>query len=372
MRKLSALVVIALVVSFVSPVHAAKKVTPKMKTAAKVPTQLPAYKGKTKVAVDFQQQTESTVVLVSEPIAKDRLEAKDLREDSKKVESTVAKASPTPAPTASPTPPPVATTLPQKNIQQKSIDFKVPKAADEVRKMEAYEIETATPTTLSVAIPTVSEKIDAVPTPEPGVAAQPTATRSDFEDRSGSPVESTTQLTSRTSIETAQAHGRTFFFETGFIDSRYDKLQADLKNGASVMSISIGIPNDKYEIRASLDVAHGLDQAVTPQNTRMLAARGGMFLPVGRIGRMNLSAGGTAGLAGIDVRSYRDVTSSGFTIKQHAMGTTLALVPEVNARVEIGSQVLAQLAVRYWVFAGQAELAKLSGLSAVAGIGYNF
>jgi hypothetical protein len=126
------------------------------------------------------------------------------------------------------------------------------------------------------------------------------------------------------------------------------------------------------EVRAALDVAHGLDQAVTPQNTRMLAARGGVLGKLGTVGRMKVSAGGTIGAAGIDVRSYRGVSTTGFTLKQHAMGTAMVIAPEIEARVDLGSQALARITLRYWHFAGADDLTKLSALAGTAGLGYAF
>lgn len=336
------------------------------KTAQKLPTQLPAYKGKTKVSVTFEEKTaESPVVLVKEPIAKEIADSKRLREETR----------PTPAPEAKPValpsklPAKTATPAPQIEPARESEAVVV---TDEVKQMEPFDVAPAQTVQPWIPLNNVADQF----APETAtVAAEPTsaAPTDDFEDRSGRPITAPVTLVSSAVVaKPTTSGGRTIFFETGYLDSRFDKLESDLKNGASTMSIALGLPLNDLEIRGALDVAHGMDQAVTPQNTRLLAARGGVLTKLGHVGRMTLSGGGTVGVAGLDVRSYREVKANEFTIEQHAMGTVLVLAPELDSRVEIGSQVLLQVAVRYYLFSGQADLAKLSALSAHAGIGYDF
>ncbi|MES2964395.1 MAG: hypothetical protein V4760_10920 [Bdellovibrionota bacterium] len=411
MKKLANLFVVIAMLS--APALAATK----KKSGTKVPTALPAYKGKTKVSIDFQSSNDPNgVVLVAESIAKENADARQLRGETKTEsnrDTKVVKAAPAPVVNDAPavlvetttqvtvtTPPPTAAPAPSRESVEKSsatLPTKLPSKSTvtakptetvvvetktDIRKRETSDVAPAKSTTPSVSIPTVSEKIETPANSSTTVDSTTTVSSTqsepamkhapDFEDRTGAVI-TTSQVQVTTTTTISRRGGRTFLFEAGYLDSRYDKLQSDLKNGASTMSVSLGLPVvDDVEVRAAFDIAHGLDQSVTPQNTRMLAARGGALARIGTVGRMNVSAGGTIGIAGVDVRSYRGVTATEFTIKQHAMGTALILVPEIASRVELGQQVLLQVALRYVLLSGQDELRKLGGLAASAGVGYEF
>lgn len=408
------------------------------KAELKPPAQLPAYKGKTKVSVDFEQSntkaTDGGIVLVNESITKVTSEARDLRKEAKatpnpgkSVAAGKASALPSKLP-AKKTTTTVVTTVTSKEsdavVAVQSVEGVEPvvAATDDVKKMEAFEVspvqttkhalpinditsadasldtmivETKT-TVTATAAPLAASSLSSADsttamspialgassmstpskntttTSTTSTTSATTSAPADFEDRSGSKI-SVTTVTSTTTITESTQGRRSVFIEGGYLGSRYDKLEADLKNGASTMSISLGLPVKNYEVIAALDVAHGLDQAVTPQNTRMLAARGGVLMTLGRFDRTKITGGGSVGFAGIDVRSYRGVTSTAeFTVKQHAMGTVMVVVPELGTRIELGQHILAQIAVRYYLLTGQEELSRLSALSASAGIGYDF
>lgn len=399
MKSLTTLLIVATVLA--SPFAQGAKPSSK-KATVKVPTALPAYKGKTKVSVDFQQTTSTTidggVVLVNESVTKVNSDARELRKEakasslpkklpSKKTKTTVVNLEPSKESDA------VVVVTEKANDGEMSASTMTSAAVSAVvsspvapidiatdsddQGTTMTEVETKTTVTTSIAPAAVTAPSSAptavpVTTPAPPlpIAASSLAT-TDFEDRTGAPVTVTT-ITSTTAITHSASAGRSVFFEGGYLASRYDKLESDLKNGASTMSLSLGLPVNQGEIVAALDVAHGLDQAVTPQNTRMLALRGGAFTPLARFDRTKVMGGATVGFAGLDVRSYREVTATDFTIRQHAMGTVLVLAPEITTQFDLGQHILARFAVRYYWLTGQEDLTRLSALSASLGAGYDF
>ena len=190
------------------------------------------------------------------------------------------------------------------------------------------------------------------------------------------PIETPSELHISTNVAAPDKRDRFIILESGYLDAHYNQLENDLKNGASTMSANLVFEKHDYEMHVAIDVAHGMDQSISPQTTRMAAVRIGADAEV-RLLKSSLPqlvgfAGASLGAANFDVRSYRAAVGSDITEREHAKGTALAFVPELGARLGLSDSLNIQIALRDWVLAGSEPLSKLGGASLGAGLGIGF
>jgi hypothetical protein len=166
---------------------------------------------------------------------------------------------------------------------------------------------------------------------------------------------------------------RRVFIRGGYLDAKYDKLESDLKNGATLLGVSVSQLFSQTEVRLGIDVAHGLDQAVNLRNTRMAMFRAEGLFNVAKAGLADFYVGGALGIADVDVTSYRQTTTNGdVVVRQNAKGTALLAAPEVGARIHIGRQVSLDLTLQYLLLAGGDQIANLGGTLGEAALGFRF
>jgi hypothetical protein len=166
---------------------------------------------------------------------------------------------------------------------------------------------------------------------------------------------------------------RRLFIRGGYLDAKYDRLESDLRNGASVFGVSVSQVFSQTEVRLGIDVAHGLDQAVNLRNTRMAMFRAEGLYNVFSRDIVQAYVGGALGLADIDVTSYRTTGSNGdVTIRENAKGAALLAAPEVGGRFKIGRQISFDLTIQYLLLAGSSQVSNLGGLLGEAALGFSF
>jgi hypothetical protein len=166
---------------------------------------------------------------------------------------------------------------------------------------------------------------------------------------------------------------RRIFVRGGYLNAKYEKLESDLKNGASVLGVSVSQVFSKTEIRLGIDVAHGLDQEVTLRNTRMIMFRGEGLYSVFTRDFAQVYIGGALGLANIDVTSYRSLNGSAdVTVRENAKGTALLAAPEIGSRIHFSRDISLDLTLQYLLLAGGDQVANLGGLLGEAAVGFTF
>ena len=167
---------------------------------------------------------------------------------------------------------------------------------------------------------------------------------------------------------------RRIFVRSGYLNAQYSQLESDLKNGASVFGVSVSQVFTKTEIRLGIDVAHGLDQAISLRNTRMAMLRAEGLYHFPSLGVFHAFGGGALGVADIDVTSYhqRTLSNGDIVVRENAKGTALLAAPEVGIRALIGRDLSLDISAEYLLLGGGEQIAKLGGLLGEVALGFSF
>jgi hypothetical protein len=195
---------------------------------------------------------------------------------------------------------------------------------------------------------------------------------------SAQPVEVSSETNSMTArIETSRdrndLRSNKIFVRTGYLAARYSELESELKNGATTFGLSYAHGFNAWELKASLDLAYGLDQQMNFRNTRMALVRAeGLYL-FNSFGILRPIVGAGIGFANIDVTSYRESSgSSDLIVREHAQGTAFLISPQAGLRAQFSNSVLFDLTGQYLVLAGGENLSKLGGALVEASLGFAF
>lgn len=264
-----------------------KPVAAKPKSSPKRPTQLPKKK---KISVDFSNNSaeHSTTVVVRTP-----LPLEEAIEDQASAEKSIAdskKQKPEATPPAKQSPqapqPPIAVATP-----------------------------TPAPTPLlegPIETPVVTSEPAPMPTPLPDTA---------------------TVVTTTSTLAPKNSHsGIRILARTSYIDSKYSRLAPELQDGQS--TLALGLENDfnRFTGRALLELGHGMDQAVTIQNTRSFIVRGDLLYFFAKDSSVRPLVGGGIGLVDVNVRSYRLNQNGQTYLREHARETSLLISPFAGIR----------------------------------------
>ena len=166
---------------------------------------------------------------------------------------------------------------------------------------------------------------------------------------------------------------RRLFIRGGYLDAKYDRLESDLKNGATLFGFSASQVFSNVEVRLGVDVAHGLDQAVNLRNTRMAMFRAEGLYSLFSNEIVEGYLGSALGLANIDVTSDRSAGTNGdVTVRENATGTALLGAPEIGSRLRISRDISFDLTLQYLFLAGGSQISNLGGLLGEAALGFSF
>jgi hypothetical protein len=342
----------------------AKKTTPTKKTPksaaqapAKAPTQLPSFKAKKRIRIDFENSSgapSSTVVIRTTLPSSNETE-----NTSQKISEVKALDIKTVNPSAEP-------------IEIDTNSLKAVSAAPPPAPTPA-----STPVPVPVPTPTPAPALATAPAPAPApppILLAPVA-----------PSEPAPKLqTSTSSSSSSRSHLRMlwnedilsdksrFFVRGSYIDANYSRLKNDLQNGATSFSFALAKSLFAIEFRAALEIAHGLDQAVTPQNTRMILARGevAQFLVYGSYAPFIY---GALGYGNANVRSYRALADGTIILREHANSSGLLLAPGAGLRLNLGSsRYVLDTTLEYVALLGTGHGTALGGLSLALALGIPF
>lgn len=163
------------------------------------------------------------------------------------------------------------------------------------------------------------------------------------------------------------------FVRAGYLAAKYSDLSPELKNGASTFGVSFAHGFSSWEVKGSLDFAYGLDQSINARNTRMSLARAeGLYL-FRTFGFLRPLIGAGAGVATVDVTSYRESENNGEVIlREHAQGTAFLFSPQAGLRASFSKSILFDLTAQYLVLAGGSDVSKLGGALLEASFGFAF
>jgi len=267
-----------------------KPVAIKPKAAPKRPTRLPKKK---RITVDFDSHSAepTTTVIVRTPLPLDEavedksLAEKSMKDTQKQVEATAK--TETPATTKTP-PAPLAVTTP------------TPAPAP------ALEAPLETPVVTSEPVP--------MPPPLPEAA--------------------TVTANSVVVIPEKFSKGLRLLARTSYVNAQYSRLSSELQDGQSTIAIGIENDFDRFSGRAILEIGHGMDQAVTIQNTRSFIVRGDLIHFFAKDATIQPLVGGGAGLVDLNVRSYRSNGEGPIYIREHARETSVLIAPFAGFRVK--------------------------------------
>lgn len=156
-----------------------------------------------------------------------------------------------------------------------------------------------------------------------------------------------------------------------YLDTKFDRIESDLENGASAMGIGLSRSMENYEIRASLDLVHSMDQAVKIQNTRLLTVRAD-FLKTFLESRIQPIVGMGVAISDFSIRSHRKTNAGEVFIREHASGTAFGLVPSLGIRGILTAQLYFDLVAEYQIYLGSDGSEDLSAFGATGALGVRF
>ncbi len=380
-------------------------------------TALPAYKGKTRVAVSFnaparpsdtggvvirsipaseysataaaaaqaeaeQKRAEQTVqfkavaaplpvetvqlkdledqILAEEIGDADRLKISDANETSAKI--TVLAAMPTPVPTPVSTPQPTLQSSPQSTPQSApqataQATPVVEPVATPIVNTEVAQVSLDPPVAVALASTPVPQVVSAVEIETP--AAPSLAT-------------SAVAAPTRESFEPAPLPVNRLSFRTSYLAARYSQIQGDLQDGATSMGLSFSRSWNVLEGKISVDFAHGLDQKVSLGNSRMTILRADVARFFNREGLVSPFLAGGLGFANSTVKSYRQTASGTIVTQEHVKSNAVAIAPGAGVRVVLTPKLSFDLGVEYLALIGGSQASSLGGLSAGGSLGVAF
>jgi hypothetical protein len=348
---------------------------------AKAPTQLPAFKAKKRIRIDFENSSganSSTVVIRTTLPSPDQSASGD-----KKVSEVKAIEIKTVNPMAEPI---EIDTPPAKPISVAQAPAPAPTPAPEPATPPPPP--PPPPPTPVPAPPTTVAIVTAVPpTPTP-MPAEPTASSEDLgplasalQAAAAAGSAASTNASEKTSIlanlrmilgDDVLAERNRFLMRGSYIDARYSRLKSDLQDGATSVSFALAKSLLALEFRAALEVAHGLDQAVTPQNTRMILVRGEVAQFLGH-GNHAPFVYGALGYANVNVRSYRALADGTIVLREHANASGVLLAPGAGLRLNLGSSpYVMDATLEYVALLGTGQGTALGGLAMAIALGIPF
>lgn len=161
-----------------------------------------------------------------------------------------------------------------------------------------------------------------------------------------------------------------FLVRGSYLGAHYDSLESDLQNGATSLALGLARQQGALEGRLSLEIGHGLDQSVTPENTRYLIAHADgtyVFYP----GSLSPIAGAGIGYGKFDVRSVRSVDGNTLTIREHAQSSAFVAVPSLGLRLLFAGTTV-DLTGEYLALLGAPNAGALGGWQAALALGIPF
>ena len=219
-------------------------------------------------------------------------------------------------------------------------------------KTEAPALETKEPDTVSISAPTSSPADRAQESASVRAQVPASGQRGDWE------------LIDRRSLS----------LRFGSLRAEWSKFDSRMQNGATSMGLGMAqelmSPWGSLEARASIDLYHATDQAVTLDNVRMLATRTEIayWLTPSRI-RPALTLG--MGVTEYAVRSYRAVGANGdVTIRTHARGTAFSVIPGTALRIDLNKDFRFDLQTEYLLHLGGDQSSRSQGLQVLGALGW--
>jgi hypothetical protein len=382
---------------------AQKALPPKKKKAPAKTTSLPAYKGKKKITVDFENNSGThtgTTVVVRTPLPlEEALKDHDAAEKSRHNEVTTVQP-PSPAldnpqasqiqvqelPELSLTPSPSA---PNTKVQvqkqskgsQKQLQLQVLPRPQTPPLVAEPAVERLVPPAVAPAAeqaPAITEKKAEEPVIiEPFIAPKITVQELEAEKPTAPKVdpEAAQAISAIIPVLIAPSQEETprFFVQTSYLSAPYSRVDERLKNGATTLALGLGRDVRGYEVRGVLEFGHGLDQSVTPRNTRMTLLKG-EALKIFRSRHVSPFVGLGVGYADLYLFSYRSQNGETHTIREHLKGGALAVNPIVGARAGIPHTggLVVDLTAEYLVLLGAGQSGNLGGLLGRLSVGIPF
>lgn len=332
---------------------ATKSVTKsKEKASAKSVGKLPEKKTKTKTFIDFDSDSQhKTTVVVRTPLPLE--ESKEEKAEVDRLVQEIKKDTPAEKTKSDKpelkylvpvqVPVPVAATSPTPTPSGPPIAIKNPPAAQDTPApviLRTTVITTATPAPIPSQTPTatVATRLNAAPTSKPEIENQ------------------SARLLARSS----------------YVSAHFNELAPELQNGLTTFAFGLAKPFTRdFEGRAMIEIGHGTDQAVTPQNTRHFLLRGDTLKHFHFFNSEVFSflAGTGFGYADINVRSYR--TSGGSTLveREHSHVSTAFVSPTIALRLASVGELTFDLSIEYLVLLG-ANSTSLAGLTGAVTLTY--
>lgn len=264
---------------------------------SKLPRALPAFKGKTKLAVDFEKPPASH---------------QNLPDSSKANEESIPE------------------------------EIDPLELAPQRRKvlLESKAIQDQTPLVESVSASTRdSELVKAAEAESPPITSAPSRIQKSMSDESK----------------------WRFLYRAGYLHARYSKIAPELQDGATQISAGIARGYTNLEMRGLIDLGHGMDQAVTLQNTRYLAIRGEAVWIFNPGSNARPFAGGGIVIGNYNLRSYRSITSDLITIREHHKSTSMGLATSAGFRFTLGKKAAVDFITEYLALAGSKDATSLGG-----------
>lgn len=160
----------------------------------------------------------------------------------------------------------------------------------------------------------------------------------------------------------------------GALRAQWSQFDARMRNGATSFGLGLAqelmSPWGSLEARASFDLYHAIDQAVTIDNLRMISTRTEVayWLTHSRV-RPALTLG--MGLTEYAVRSYRAVGENGdVTLRTHARGTAFTIIPGTALRVDLNQDFRFDLQTEYLLHLGGDQSSRSQGLQVIGALGW--
>jgi hypothetical protein len=167
---------------------------------------------------------------------------------------------------------------------------------------------------------------------------------------------------------------RSVSLRVGALRAEWSKFDARMRNGATSFGLGMAqelmSPWGSLEARASFDLYHAIDQAVTIDNIRMLSTRTEVayWLTHSRV-RPALTLG--MGVTEYAVRSYRAVGENGdVTIRTHSRGTAFTIIPGTALRVDLNQDFRFDLQTEYLLHLGGDQSSRSQGLQVIGALGW--
>jgi hypothetical protein len=322
-------------------------------------TKLPAFKAKKKITIDFDSSASehTTTVVVRTPLPLDKAQEQQdeaaqnvtvIKHDEPKivehaqapvlkslpeVKVSVSRSAPTPfaTPFATPSPAPIF-------INPTTVKTFAPTVSATPTAYSAYAATKAPVAPTGSTIEVVPVSVSRIPTPPPAPWLYADALR--------------------------------FYARTSYLNAHYSELESDLQNGATTMALGVAKQSDMFEIRGTLEFGHGLDQAVTPQNTRFIIARAdaeyfflsGPFSPIVGVG---------LGYADVDVKSLRTSDGTDTVYREHIKTSGVVISPSAGMRMNFSNYSL-DLSAEYLTILGASHASALGGITGALGLGVPF